>query len=65
MSGFLRRLAAQAIGIASPVRTAASSPFSAMSGLVDESLPVATPVAASQSVQAPATVWEASARRSC
>ncbi len=62
MSGFLRRLAAQAMGIASPVRTAASSPFSAMSGLVEESLPVATPVAASQSVQAPATVGRSSRR---
>ncbi len=62
MSGFLRRLAAQAMGIASPVRTAASSPFAAMSGLVEESLPVATPVAASQSVQAPATVGRSSRR---
>jgi hypothetical protein len=41
MSGFLQRLATQAMGIAPGVRTTASSPFAAMPSLVEESLPVA------------------------
>ena len=40
MSGFLRRIAAQAMGVANPVRTVASSPFAGTPALVEESLPV-------------------------
>jgi hypothetical protein len=45
MSGFLRRLAARAMGIADPVRTAASLPFAGAPSLVEESLPVAADAA--------------------
>jgi hypothetical protein len=40
MSGFLRRLAAQAMGLADPVRTAASSPYGGPPALAEEFLPM-------------------------
>jgi hypothetical protein len=55
MSGFLRRLATRAMGIAPMVRATASSPFSTMPSLVEESLPVEMPVAAGHSASTPVT----------